>query len=193
MQKYCWFGKHPLITKAKTSFMHTFPINITLNPCHAEYLMNFTPPKFYSINLQHSSCKHVFSIRAENGVDLLSHNSPWSLGYLVKPTVESAQGNYFSPLFRQRDMALREYQPWTNTALSGYPFIHLGEEEQTWDEFSAQKNPTVWAGFEPGTSWSRVLSLTTRPPSDLDLVFKKILAQQDKGSSKILCILQCNG
>ena len=31
-------------------------------------MMHYTP-KFYPVNLQHSSCKHVFSIRAENTVD----------------------------------------------------------------------------------------------------------------------------
>ena len=48
---------------------------------------------------------------------------------------------------------------------SGYALMHMGEEEQTGDRFSAQKNPTVHAGFEPGTSRSPVLSLTSRPPS----------------------------
>ena len=45
-----------------------------------------------------------------------------------------------------------------------YPFIHLGEEEQTWDEFSAHKNLTVWARLKPGTPQSQVLGLATRPP-----------------------------
>ena len=43
--------------------------------------------------------------------------------------------------------------------------MHMGEDEQTGDGFSAQKNPTVRAGFEPGTSRSPVMSLTSRPPS----------------------------
>ena len=31
--------------------------------------MYYSPPNFYPVNLQHSSYKHVFSIRVENGVD----------------------------------------------------------------------------------------------------------------------------
>ena len=31
--------------------------------------MYYTPPKFLSFNLHHSSCKHVFSIRVQNTVD----------------------------------------------------------------------------------------------------------------------------
>ena len=31
--------------------------------------MYYTPPQFYPVNLQNSSCKHVFSIRVENRVD----------------------------------------------------------------------------------------------------------------------------
>ena len=57
------------------SVIVTFPCHIYLfseynNPCHADYF--FVPhssPNFYPVNLHHSSCKHVFSIRVENTVD----------------------------------------------------------------------------------------------------------------------------
>ena len=39
-------------------------VYVLFNPCHAEYF--YIIHHFYPINLQHSSCKHVFSIRVEN-------------------------------------------------------------------------------------------------------------------------------
>ena len=39
-----------------------------INPCHAEYLIYYTSPHFYLVNLQHSRCKYAFSIRVENSV-----------------------------------------------------------------------------------------------------------------------------
>ena len=38
-----------------------------LNPYHAEYFMYYTPQ---FCQPEHPSCKHVFSIRVENSVDL---------------------------------------------------------------------------------------------------------------------------
>ena len=43
--------------------------------------------------------------------------------------------------------------------------MHMGEDEQTGTDFLLRKNPTVRAGFEPGTTRSSVVSLTSRPPS----------------------------
>ena len=40
-----------------------------INPCHAEYFIYFTLSQVYRVNLQYSSCKHVFSIRVENSMD----------------------------------------------------------------------------------------------------------------------------
>ena len=39
----------------------------------------YTPPKFYPVNLQHSSCKLAFSIRVEN-----NRFSTWSDGFVKK-------------------------------------------------------------------------------------------------------------
>ena len=52
-----------------------YPICLTMkalsdNSSHAEYFLCATLlPKFYPVNLQHSTCKHVFSIIVENSVD----------------------------------------------------------------------------------------------------------------------------
>ena len=51
-------------------------------------------------------------------------------------------GKLFPPLSLSsvhRDIALSEYQTCTNNALSGYPFIHLGEEEQRGTNFMLRK------------------------------------------------------
>ena len=38
--------------------------------CYAEYFLYTTLlPNFYPVNMQHSSCMHVLSVRVENGVD----------------------------------------------------------------------------------------------------------------------------
>ena len=41
-------------------------IFIHFKPCHAEYF--YVLNIFFSVNLQNSSCKHVFSIRIESSV-----------------------------------------------------------------------------------------------------------------------------
>ena len=86
----------------------------------------------------------------------------------MKPTVEFPYGNYLSPLFEQRTSRyLRGYKVADSNKhhRSGYPFMHMGEEEQTDDGFSEQKNPSLRAGFKTGTPRSPVLSLTIRPTS----------------------------
>ena len=64
-----------------------------------------------------------------------------------------------------RDIPLREYQPWINAALSGYPFIHLGEEEQTWDKLFCSEKSDGPDGIRNRDPRSQILSLTTRPPT----------------------------
>ena len=50
--------------------IHEGMINPTvLNLCHADFFITTLLPNIYLVNLQHSSCKHVFSIRVENSVD----------------------------------------------------------------------------------------------------------------------------
>ena len=38
--------------------------------CHSEYFYLLPSSPIYPVNLQHSMCKHVFSIRVENNMDL---------------------------------------------------------------------------------------------------------------------------
>ena len=42
--------------------------NCSISHCHAEIFMYYSP-NFYSVYLQHSSCKPEFSISEENSVD----------------------------------------------------------------------------------------------------------------------------
>ena len=45
----------------------------SLNPPHIKYFYELhSSLNFYLVHLQHSSCKHVFSIRVENSVDQIS-------------------------------------------------------------------------------------------------------------------------
>ena len=78
----------------------------------------------------------------------------------MKPTVESPYGNYCSPLFEHGTLRYRAQgiAKSNKHRQSGYTLMHMGEDEQTGDGFSAQKNPMVRAGFEPGASRSPVMS-----------------------------------
>ena len=48
-------------------FISIQKVNLTLGMLNI--FMYYTPPQFYPVNLQHSRCKHMFSIREENSVD----------------------------------------------------------------------------------------------------------------------------
>ena len=56
----------------------------------------------------------------------------------MKPTVESPNGNYCSPLFEQRTSRYRAQglAKSNKHRQSGYPLMHIGEDEQTGDGFS---------------------------------------------------------
>ena len=58
--------------------------------------------------------------------------------------------------------------------------MHMGEEEQTDVGFSAQKNPTLRAGFETGTPRSPVPFLAIRPPSPHVQILHDFEHQNDK-------------
>ena len=69
-----------------------------INTCHAEYFWVLTTllSNFYSVSLQHSSCKRVYSFRGENSEDpdqMASLEASWSGSCVFKKGLNQDQQN----------------------------------------------------------------------------------------------------
>ena len=91
----------------------------------------------------------------------------------MKSIVESPQGNFFSPIFKQRTS---RYRAQGISDLNKHRPIRVPIYTPDWREVNVGRIfCSVRAGFDPGIPRSRVLSLTTRLPSPFKDALEAIL------------------